>query len=157
MLEGIANSDLRAQINNIETYLLSLDGSAGLLDSDADQRAIKNGYNYMNNLILRWKKIKKYSIINFIGTILVCTIKYIQTYVMNSGSHYDRRLSALLGLFGTIPIVVISSIMFIIVVKYYIENNFKSPLLYSYLIIPFLMVLIPVIFLLGHLFWNGLF
>ncbi|SNY94433.1 RHS repeat-associated core domain-containing protein [Flagellimonas pacifica] len=28
----------------------------GLLDSNADQRAIENGHNYMNNLILSWKK-----------------------------------------------------------------------------------------------------
>jgi hypothetical protein len=28
----------------------------GVFDSDADQRAIQNGYYYMNNLILTWKR-----------------------------------------------------------------------------------------------------
>ncbi|MBA9073164.1 RHS repeat-associated protein [Flavobacterium gossypii] len=45
-----------AHVNNFISTILSTNRSGGFSDSPADQRAIQNGYNYMKNLLLKWKK-----------------------------------------------------------------------------------------------------
>ncbi|WP_445455990.1 RHS repeat domain-containing protein [Flavobacterium sp. HNIBRBA15423] len=40
-----------AHINNFITTLISTDRTGGFIDSEADQRAIQNGFNYTNNLL----------------------------------------------------------------------------------------------------------
>ncbi|NHN27407.1 hypothetical protein FIA58_017135 [Flavobacterium jejuense] len=48
---SLAEAKAGAHFNNFISTLLSTDRTGGIFDSNADQRAIQNGFNYANNLL----------------------------------------------------------------------------------------------------------
>ncbi|MDR6968891.1 RHS repeat-associated protein [Flavobacterium arsenatis] len=52
----LTEASMGAHMNNFLSTIFSIDRSGGISDSEADQRAIQNGYNYINNLISQWRK-----------------------------------------------------------------------------------------------------
>lgn len=91
-------------------------------------------------------KIKKYSIINFVGAILLCVFKIIQNSFSNGDNHVNRRIVSLIGLFFTIPTLIASFITFVLVWEFYIERKFKYNFKYLYYTIPFLFIIIGLIY-----------
>ena len=86
------------------------------------------------------EKIKKYSIINFICSVIICCTKLIQTYLINQDSFSGRRISLYLGLFLTIPALIISVVTFISIIFIYKKNNNSFKLKENYLLIPFIII-----------------
>lgn len=94
-------------------------------------------------------KIKKYSIFNLIGTILICLYKIIQNSFLDGDNHMNRRIISSIGLFFTIPTFFGSMIFFIIVWSFYFKKKFKYNLVFFYLTIPFLFIIIFLIYFLS--------
>jgi|GEM_PF-2651835 len=96
-------------------------------------------------------KIKKYSTINLIGTILLCIFKIFQNSFSNGDNYITRRLILLIGLFFTVPTLIISLITFFLVWRFYVVKKFRYNLNYISLTIPFLFILIGLIYFLFNI------
>ncbi|AYN03972.1 hypothetical protein EAG11_07025 [Flavobacterium sp. 140616W15] len=114
-------------------------GTNNGVDTAADQRAIKNGFNYIKKIMIT--NIKKYSLINFSGSILICAFKIIQNLFLDGDNHLNRRMISSIGFFLIVPVFIICLITFIFVWAFYIEKRFKYNLSYFYLTIPFILIL----------------
>ena len=103
------------------------------------------------------RKIKKYAILNFIGVIIIVICKLIQTYIVNEETPIDRRIGALIGGFIILPILFIISILFIIILRYYFKNRFKVSLFSLYFTIPYMILLVFIIFIFGYIILSEVF
>ncbi|NQY31131.1 MAG: hypothetical protein HRT69_16905 [Flavobacteriaceae bacterium] len=102
------------------------------------------------------KKIKKYSIINFICVLIIVASKMTQTFIFNSSSNLDRKTSLIIGLVLLIPAFVLSLISFIIIGTKYYNSKEKLELKKLYLLIPFILLMIFMIYFGVSVFFKSL-
>ncbi|SNY94434.1 hypothetical protein [Flagellimonas pacifica] len=94
------------------------------------------------------EKIKRYSIVNLVGVLLIIAAKIIQTSIFDSDSDIDRRASFYIGILITIPAFVASLISFFLLLRIYLTNKKELSLSKFYLVIPFLLMLLFIVVLL---------
>lgn len=86
------------------------------------------------------KSIKKASIINLISAALIMISGLIQLFL--EGEYYlYRRMRAIIGYFIIWPSFFVTFIGTIVVLKYYVRNNFNKPLKNFFFTIPSLVLL----------------